>query len=126
MTQRKNLTSDSSADRSWRIHQKARLCSHSGHFVAIVGLVEISSASSKNAISFSSRFRVRFRRSFSVIWRMYPQRRHLSWPALEIIMLLHCGQNIASSSSQNQIKPSDRVFLPGEKSINGAVDEMYR
>ena len=94
LTHRKNRTSDSSADRSWRIHQKARLCSHSGHFVAIVGLVEISSASSKKAISFSCRTRVVFIWSLSVICRMYPHRRHLSWPALEVIRLLHCGQNI--------------------------------
>ena len=102
LTQRKNRTSDSSADLSWRIHQNARLCSHSGHFVAIVGLVEISSASSKNAISFSCRTRVRFIWSSSVIWRIYPQRRHLSWPALEIIMLLHCGQNIVQLFESRQ------------------------
>jgi len=92
--QRKNLTSLSSAARSCRSHQNARLCSHLGHLTAMVGSVRTDPSSSTITISLS-------RRSFLIcIWsslpilRIYPHFRHFNWPAEEIIRLLHSGQNM--------------------------------
>lgn len=91
----KKRTSLSSADRSWRSHHSARLCSHFGHFVAIVGRVLIAAPSSTITISRSLILTLFFIwGSPSSIFLIYPHFRHFRNPAEDIMRLLHSGQNI--------------------------------
>jgi len=91
---RKNRTSDSSAARSWRSHQNARLCPHLGHRIVMVGSVATFSVSSMMVISRSPRVLVRCRLPSVEKSLRNPHFRHFIWPPDEIIRDLHLGQNI--------------------------------
>ncbi len=85
----KNLTSLSSAERSWRSHQYAVSLPQSSHFARVVGIPISLSSSTVTSRSFRSVFETKL----SLISFSKPHFLHLNTFLAGIIMLLHLGQN---------------------------------
>ncbi len=71
------------------------MCSHLGHFVAMVGSVDIDGSSIIVMVR-SEGWLVLLSIFSSLVGLIYPHRRHFICPPEEISMLLHFGQNMGT------------------------------